>query len=61
MITSFFQVALECFNRLISDDRNTVELGVSAIAIMVSTGMRKAPTKSPLVVLPKTMIANLFL
>ena len=61
MITSFFQVALECFNRLISDDRNTVELGVSAIAIMVSTGMRKAPTKCPLVVLPKTMIANLFL
>jgi hypothetical protein len=43
MITSFFQVALECFNRLISDDRNIVELGVSAITIMVSTGTRKAP------------------
>jgi hypothetical protein len=48
MITSFFQVALECFNRLISDDRNTVELGVSAITIMVSTGMRKAPREKPL-------------
>ena len=59
MITSFFQVALECFNRLISDDRSTVELGVPAITIMVSTGMRKAPTKSPLVVLPEAMIANL--
>jgi hypothetical protein len=46
MITSFFQVALECFNRLISDDRSIVELGVSAIAIMVSTGMRKAPRKA---------------
>jgi hypothetical protein len=61
MITSFFQVALECFNRLISDDRSTVVLGFPAIAIMVSTGMRKGPTKSPLVVLPKAMIANLLL
>lgn len=61
MITSFFQVALECFNRLISDDRSTVELGFPAIAIMVSTGMRKGSTKSPLVVLPKAMIANLLL
>jgi hypothetical protein len=46
MITSFFQVALECVNRLISDDRTTVELGLPAIAIMVSTGMRNAGTKS---------------
>ena len=59
MITSFFQVALECFNRLISDDRSTVELGLPAIVIMVSTGMRKVPTKSLLVILPKAMIANL--
>jgi hypothetical protein len=61
MITSFFQVALECFNRLISDDHSTVELSFAAIAIMVSTGMRKAPAKSPLVVLPKAMMANLLL
>ena len=37
MITSFFQVALECFQRLISDDHSIVELGIPAIAIMVST------------------------
>ncbi|KIW30552.1 uncharacterized protein PV07_06290 [Cladophialophora immunda] len=37
MITSFFQVALECFNRLISGDRSVVELGIPAIAIMLST------------------------
>jgi cation diffusion facilitator family transporter len=37
MITSFCQVALECFNQLISDDRSIVHLGVPAIAIMVST------------------------
>jgi hypothetical protein len=41
MMTSFFQVALECFNRLISDDRTVVELGIPAIAIMISTGMQK--------------------
>ena len=39
MITSFFQVALQCFNRLLSDDRNVVPLGIPAIAIMLSTGM----------------------
>ena len=37
MITSFFQVALECFTRLTSDDRSIVELGTPAIAIMIST------------------------
>jgi cation diffusion facilitator family transporter len=37
MITSFFQVALQCFNRLLSDDRSVVELSTSAIVIMLST------------------------
>jgi hypothetical protein len=37
MITSFFQVALECFNRLNSGDRSVVELTVPAIVIMAST------------------------
>ncbi|KIW96637.1 uncharacterized protein Z519_02028 [Cladophialophora bantiana CBS 173.52] len=37
MITSFFQVALECFNRLISGDHRVVELGIPAIAIMLGT------------------------
>ena len=37
MVTSFFQVALQCFNRLISDDHSIVELGIPAIAIMIST------------------------
>lgn len=37
MITSFFQVLLSCFNRLISDDHTVVELGIPAIAIMLST------------------------
>jgi divalent metal cation (Fe/Co/Zn/Cd) transporter len=37
MITSFFQVALQCFNRLLSDDHSIVELGIPAIAIMLST------------------------
>ncbi len=37
MITAFFQVALECFNRLMSSDREVVELGIPAIAIMLST------------------------
>ena len=37
MITSFFQVALECFNRLLSDDRTTVKLSPAAIIIMLST------------------------
>jgi cation diffusion facilitator family transporter len=37
MITSFFQVALACFNRLTSGDHSIVELGIPAIAIMVGT------------------------
>jgi cation diffusion facilitator family transporter len=37
MITSFFQVALECFSRLTSTDRSIVELGIPAIAILVGT------------------------
>ncbi|PQE12733.1 cation diffusion facilitator 10 protein [Rutstroemia sp. NJR-2017a BBW] len=42
MVTSFFQVALECFNRLISDDHTIIELGLPAIAIMSSTVLIKA-------------------
>ncbi|KAL8647800.1 MAG: hypothetical protein Q9210_005349 [Variospora velana] len=37
MITSFFQVALECFNRLTSGDRSIVRLGLPSILIMAST------------------------
>ncbi|KIW17512.1 hypothetical protein PV08_04706 [Exophiala spinifera] len=37
MITSFFQVSLECFNRLISGDHSVVELGIPAISIMLGT------------------------
>jgi cation diffusion facilitator family transporter len=37
MITSFFQVALQCFNRLTSGDHSVVELGIPAIGIMVGT------------------------
>lgn len=37
MITSFFQVGLECLNRLTSGDHNIVELTLPAIAIMIST------------------------
>lgn len=37
MITSFFQVALQCFNRLLSPDHSVVELGIPAIVIMLST------------------------
>ena len=37
MITAFFQVALECFNRLTSGDDTLVELGLPAIIIMAST------------------------
>jgi len=42
MVTSFFQVALQCFNRLISDDHTIIELGLPAIAIMSSTVLIKA-------------------
>ena len=37
MITSFFQVCLECFNRLTSGDRSIVQLGLPAIIIMAGT------------------------
>ncbi|KAK3487266.1 uncharacterized protein B0T23DRAFT_405973 [Neurospora hispaniola] len=37
MITSFAQVALEAIQRLMSNDREVIELGVPAIAIMLST------------------------
>jgi hypothetical protein len=37
MITSFFQVFLECFNRLTSGDHAIVELTLPAILIMAST------------------------
>lgn len=41
MITSFFQVALECFNRLNSGDHSVVQLTVPAIIIMASTVLVK--------------------
>lgn len=37
MITSFFQVALECFQRLTSGDHTIVQLGIPSIVIMAST------------------------
>ncbi len=37
MITSFFQVFLECFNRLTSPDHSIIQLGIPAIIIMAST------------------------
>lgn len=37
MITSFVQVALECFSRLTSGDHSLVELGLPAICIMAGT------------------------
>jgi divalent metal cation (Fe/Co/Zn/Cd) transporter len=37
MITSFVQVALEAIQRLMSSDHQVIELGIPAIAIMVST------------------------
>ncbi|TEY19688.1 hypothetical protein BOTCAL_1871g00010 [Botryotinia calthae] len=42
MVTSFIQVALECFNRLSSDDRVIIELTLPAIVIMASTVFIKA-------------------
>lgn len=41
MITSFFQVGLECITRLNSGDHSIVELTLPAIAIMVSTVLIK--------------------
>ena len=37
MITSFFQVFLQCFNRLTGPDHSTVQLGLPAIIIMAMT------------------------
>ena len=37
MVTSFFQVLLECFNRLTSGDHSVVQLTLPAILIMAST------------------------
>ena len=37
MVTSFFQVALECIQRLSSSDHSIVQLGLPAIAIMIGT------------------------
>lgn len=42
MITSFFQVALECLSRLKSLDHSIIELGLPAIIIMSSTVFIKA-------------------
>lgn len=42
MITSFFQVALECFNRLTGPDHSVVSLGLPSIIIMASTVFIKA-------------------
>jgi hypothetical protein len=42
MVTSFFQVALECFSRLASGDHSVIELGLPAIIIMSSTIFVKA-------------------
>ena len=41
MITSFFQVFLECFNRLTSPDHSIIQLGLPAIIIMASTVLIK--------------------
>ena len=41
MITSFCQVALECFSRLTSSDHSIVSLGIPAIVIMASTVLIK--------------------
>lgn len=41
MITSFFQVFLECFNRLTSPDHSIIQLGLPAILIMASTVLIK--------------------
>ncbi|KAH8602863.1 hypothetical protein B0O99DRAFT_604530 [Bisporella sp. PMI_857] len=42
MVTSFFQVALECFNRLNSGDHSIIQLGLPAIVIMSATVFIKA-------------------
>lgn len=42
MVTSFFQVALECFSRLNSGDHSIIELGLPALIIMSGTVLLKA-------------------
>jgi hypothetical protein len=42
MVTAFVQVALECLNRLNSDDHQIIELGLPALIIMSSTVFIKA-------------------
>lgn len=42
MVTCFFQVGLECFNRLNSGDHSIIQLGVPSISIMASTVVVKA-------------------
>lgn len=42
MVTSFFQVALQCFSRLTSSERDVLELTLTAIVIMASTVLIKA-------------------
>ena len=37
MITSFFQVALECVSRLASSEHKVLQLGIPALAILVGT------------------------
>lgn len=41
MITSFFQVSLQCFNRLTSSDHSILQLGLPSIIIMASTVLIK--------------------
>lgn len=41
MITSFFQVLLQCFNQLTSPDHSIIQLGLPAIIIMASTVLIK--------------------
>lgn len=42
MVTCFFQVAVQCFNRLNSGDHSIIQLGVPSISIMASTVVIKA-------------------
>jgi len=42
MVTSFFQVALQCISRLNSDDHSIIQLGLPSIVIMSSTVVIKA-------------------
>lgn len=41
MVTSFFQVSLECFSKLNSGDRSVIELGLPALIIMSTTVLIK--------------------